>query len=220
MSAGLCVSSTASAPPAFDLARLRAALDPLDASHALAPANAAELADLLPQPQLAIPAAVLVPLLARPDGVHVLLTVRTDSLRTHAGQVSFPGGRIETTDRDPVEAALREAHEEVGLDPILAEPLGYLDGLLTISGFHVHPVVAWVAPEYVARIDPAEVAEVFEVPLGYLLAPENLLRIKINVGGRARSVLQFADRGVPGQRIWGATASILFNLTERLRSTR
>jgi len=92
--------------------------------------------------------------------------------------------------------------------------------LATITGFRVLPLVAVVAPDYVARPDPREVAEVFEVPLAYLLAPENLVWVAIEAGGRPRRVLEFVDRGMPGQKIWGATASILFNLRERLGSVR
>jgi hypothetical protein len=99
------------------------------------------------------------------------------------------------------------------------QPLGYLDPLATITGFRVLPLVAVITPDYVARPDPREVAEVFEVPLAYLLAPENLLQVAIEAGGRPRRVLEFVDRGMPGQRIWGATASILFNLRERLSTS-
>jgi 8-oxo-dGTP pyrophosphatase MutT (NUDIX family) len=153
------------------------------------------------------------------QGLQVLLTRRNDGMRHHPGQVSFPGGGIESDDADAAAAAVREAGEEIGLRPAQIQPLGYLDPLATITGFWVLPLVAVITPDYVARPDPREVAEVFEVPLAYLLAPENLLRIAIDAGGRPRQVLEFVDRGMPGQRIWGATASILFNLRERLRST-
>ena len=163
-------------------------------------------------------AAVLVGLVPRLDGWQVLLTRRTDALRHHAGQVSFPGGRIEPDDSDAVAAAIRETGEETGLAPSLIEPLGLLDPLCTITGFRVSPVVALIDPGYVATPDPGEVDEVFEAPLAFLLDPANLGEFEIEFGGRPRRVLEFVDRGEPRRRIWGATASILFNLRERLRS--
>ena len=201
------------------LAHLRAALHPLDAAPAGEGWNREELSDLVDADAVPIAAAVLVGLVPRAEGLQVLLTRRNDDMRHHPGQVSFPGGRIESDDADAAAAAVREAGEEIGLMPGQIQPLGYLDPLATITGFRVLPLVAVITPDYVARPDPREVAEVFEVPLAYLLAPENLLRVAIDAGGRPRRVLEFVDRGMPGQRIWGATASILFNLRERLRST-
>jgi 8-oxo-dGTP pyrophosphatase MutT (NUDIX family) len=201
------------------VAQLRAALHPLDAEPAGEGWNRDELSGLVDADAATIAAAVLVGLVLRVEGVQVLLTRRNDGMRHHPGQVSFPGGRMENDDADPAAAAIREAGEEIGLMPGQITPLGYLDPLATITGFRVLPLVAVITPDYVARPDPREVAEVFEVPLAYLLAPENLLRIAIEAGGRPRQVLEFVDRGMLGQRIWGATASILFNLRERLRST-
>jgi 8-oxo-dGTP pyrophosphatase MutT (NUDIX family) len=201
------------------VAQLRAALHPLDAAPVGEGWNREELSDLVDADVAPIAAAVLVGLVLRVEGLQVLLTRRNDGMRHHPGQVSFPGGRMETDDADPAAAAIREAGEEIGLMPGQITPLGYLDPLATITGFRVLPLVAVITPDYVARPDPREVAEVFEVPLAYLLAPENLLRIAIDAGGRPRQVLEFVDRGMLGQRIWGATASILFNLRERLRST-
>ena len=202
------------------LAQLRAALHPLDAAPVGEGWNREELSDLVDVDAASVAAAVLVGLVPRAEGLQVLLTRRNDGMRHHPGQVSFPGGRIETDDTDAAAAAVREAGEEIGMDPGQITSLGYLDPLATITGFRVLPLVAVITPDYVARPDPREVAEVFEVPLAYLLAPENLLRVAIDVGGRPRQVLEFVDRGMPGQRIWGATASILFNLRERLRSVR
>jgi 8-oxo-dGTP pyrophosphatase MutT (NUDIX family) len=180
--------------------------------------NREELSGLVDADATLVAAAVLVGLVPRTGGLQVLLTRRNDDMRHHPGQVSFPGGRIEAGDVDPVAAAVREAGEEIGLVPGQIQPLGYLDPLATITGFRVLPLVGIITPDYVARPDPREVAEVFEVPLAYLLAPENLVRIAIDAGGRPRQVLEFVDRGMHGQRIWGATASILFNLQERLRA--
>lgn len=202
------------APPS--LARIAAALHPL-ASVPVADAwNLDEVADLLP-PEAPVPAAVLVGLVSRESGMHVLLTRRNDVLRHHAGQVSFPGGRIEPADPDAAAAAIRETGEEVGIPGWDIAPLGWLDPLATVTGFTVLPLVATIAPGYLARPDPREVAEVFEVPLGFLLAAGNLRRVPIEWGGRTRTVLEFSDHGgMATRRIWGATASILFNLRQRL----
>jgi 8-oxo-dGTP pyrophosphatase MutT (NUDIX family) len=198
------------------LPALSHALHPLAAMPCAAPWNFDELADLLGDAP-AVEAAVLVGLVPRDNGLRVLLTRRTDSLRHHAGQVSFPGGRIEADDRDVIAAALREAHEEIGLEHGLATPLGFLDPLITITGFRVLPVVARIDPDFVATPDPGEVAEVFEVDLDFLMHPDNLEEVAIDYRGRARHVLQFRQPPqAPHQRIWGVTASILFNLRERL----
>ncbi|QSX77296.1 CoA pyrophosphatase [Lysobacter solisilvae] len=195
------------------LVRLRAGLHPLDRPPVAAGWNQSELIDLLPSSVRLVEAAVLVGLIDRPDGVQVLLTRRTDDLRNHAGQVSFPGGRVEASDFDATATALRETFEEVGVAPVQVEPMGLLDPLVTISGFRVLPVVAIVDPAYVARPDPSEVAEVFEVPLAFLLDPGNLQRHEIEHRGRARTVLEFRW---PAQRIWGVTAAILLNFRERV----
>lgn len=198
-------------PPKF-----AAALHPLGALPTRSPWNLDELADLIGDAP-AVEAAVLVGLVPRESGLQVLLTRRTDSLRHHAGQVSFPGGRIEHDDADAVAAALREAEEEIGLAAALAAPLGFLDPLITITGFRVLPVVARIDPGFVPAPDPNEVAEVFEVDLDFLMHPDNLERIGMDYRGRVRHVLQFRrPPQAPEQRIWGVTASILYNLRERL----
>jgi 8-oxo-dGTP pyrophosphatase MutT (NUDIX family) len=201
-----------------DPLQLRAALHPLSAASTSRGWNQDELAGLLPDGVPLREAAVLVGLVPRPEGCQVLLTRRTDALRHHAGQVSFPGGRIEPHDSDVVAAAIRETREETGLEPGLIQPLGLLDPLCTITGFRVSPVVAMIDPGYVATPDPGEVDEVFEASLAFLLDPANLGEFVVEFGGRPRRVLEFVDRGDPRRRIWGATASILFNLRERLRA--
>ncbi len=195
--------------------RIAAALHPLHGVPTDIGWNRDEVADLLPPDAIQVEAAVLVGLVPRGDGLNVLLTRRTDSLRNHAGQVSFPGGRIEATDPDAASAALREAGEEIGLLPSQALPLGFLDPLVTITGFRVLPLVAGIATDYVAVPDPREVDTVFEVSLEYLLNPTNLGHHVIQYRGRERRVLEYR---YPGQRIWGATASMLLNFRQRLEA--
>ncbi len=179
--------------------------------------NRAEHADLLPDSLELAPAAVLVGLVPRDAGWQVMLTLRTDALRHHAGQVSFPGGRIETTDADPIAAALREAHEEIGVVPGQVEPLGYLDPFDTISGFHVYPVVARISPHYMPTLDPHEVADVFEVPLDYLLDASNVRLVAREYAGKQRHYHEYT---YARHRIWGATAAMLVNLRGRLEAVR
>lgn len=200
-------------PPFDPFERLPRALHPLAQPPSGPGWNHAELADLLPQASALRPAAVLVALIERRDGPRVLFTRRTEDLRHHAGQISFPGGRIEADDADPVAAALREAHEEVGLGAAMSSPLGYLDPFVTITGFHVYPVVATVRGDYVPRLQASEVAEAFEVPLGFLLDPGNVNELEVDWQGRRRSLLEYR---YDGHRIWGATAAMLVNFRRRL----
>ena len=160
-----------------------------------------------------VPAAVLVPLVARSDGMTVLLTQRTDNLSDHAGQISFPGGHIEPADKGPQEAALREAFEEVGLPPDRVEPVGRLDDYETRTGFLIVPIVGIVTPPFALKLDPAEVTDVFEVPLSFILDPRNHRRECRLFKGRER---QFYVLPYAGRYIWGATASMLVNLHDVL----
>jgi 8-oxo-dGTP pyrophosphatase MutT (NUDIX family) len=161
-----------------------------------------------------MPAAVLICLIERAGGPGLLLTQRTTHLRDHAGQISFPGGRVEKTDPSVVAAALREAWEEIGLDPAKVEILGELAPYDTATGFRIHPVVGWLAPPFELRPDPFEVDEVFELPLDFVLDPINRRRQSFRRGSMTRAyyVLPWQDRF-----IWGATAGILVNLSSLLR---
>ena len=159
------------------------------------------------------PAAVLVPLIDYPEGMSVLLTQRTAHLTAHAGQISFPGGRVEEADCDAIAAALREAEEEVGLRRDRVSIIGRLDTYVTGTGFEIAPIVGLVDPPVPISIDPFEVAEAFEVPLSFILDRRNHQRIQREVGvhNRAYFVLPYQ-----GRNIWGATAGILVNLAEVL----
>ena len=197
-------------------AALQAALEPLDAVPAGPAWNLDELRGLLPHDAAFADAAVLVPLVGARDP-RVILTRRHDGLRHHGGQVSFPGGRVDPGDAGPVEAALREAEEEIGLPRTEARVLGCLDPLATITRFRVLPVVARVPESFVPLPRAGEVAEVFSLPLSWLMAPENLDSIAVRFQGRQRRVFEYRrHEAAPEQRIWGATASILYNLRQRL----
>jgi 8-oxo-dGTP pyrophosphatase MutT (NUDIX family) len=158
------------------------------------------------------PAAVLVPIIDRSEPT-VLLTMRTAALASHAGQVAFPGGKIEPADESPVAAALREAREETGLAPSLIEPIGYLDLYLTFSGFRILPTVARVKPDFTLALNPQEVTETFEVPLGFLMTPANHQRKTRDWNGFARDYYAMPYQN---RHIWGITAGILRNLYERV----
>ena len=159
-------------------------------------------------------ASVLVPLV-QGEQISVLLTQRTDHLTDHPGQISFPGGRAETYDADAVATALREAHEEIGLEPAYVDVLGTLPTYTTGTGFVVTPVVGFVKPGYTLVADPFEVAEVFEVPLSFLMDPQHHRRHAVEVDGLVRQFISMPWgqdlRGEP-YFVWGATAAMLRNL--------
>jgi 8-oxo-dGTP pyrophosphatase MutT (NUDIX family) len=158
------------------------------------------------------PAAVLIPVIER-KAPTVLFTIRTQELASHAGQVAFPGGKIDPGDESPVAAALREACEEIGLAASLIEPIGYLDLYLTFSGFRILPTVARVRPDFALTLNPREVTETFEVPLDFLMTPENHQRRSREWKGIEREyyAVPFGDR-----YIWGITAGIVRNLYDRI----
>ena len=168
--------------------------------------------ELRPEPPLT-PAAVLIALVERPDGLTVLFTRRTRHLAHHAGQISFPGGHQEPGDETPEEAAMRETEEEIGLDRRHLEIVGRLDTYITRTGFSVTPVVAVVEPPFELEPDAYEVDEVFEVPLGFLLDPANHQRHSRPYKGRER---QYWAMPYGDYYIWGATAAMLVNLYEFL----
>jgi 8-oxo-dGTP pyrophosphatase MutT (NUDIX family) len=161
-----------------------------------------------------IPAAVLIPLVAHTDGLSILLTLRTLHLADHAGQIAFPGGRVDPGDADERAAALREAQEEVGIDPASVRILGRLDTYVTRTGFRVEPIIGLLQPPLSLRPDPHEVAEIFEVPLDFLIDPANRRRdSRVFEGGtRFYWAIPWQDR-----YIWGATAGMLVNLADVLR---
>jgi len=179
--------------------------DPFDVwSGDLSDAQIATLRQHLPA-QLAR-AAVLVPLVERPEGLTVLLTQRASHLKNHAGQISFPGGRVEEGDQGPAHTALREAQEEVGIDPAGVEILGELPDYHTSTGYRVRPVVGWAEPPIAYAPDPSEVADVFEVPLAFLLETANHRYESAFYKGRLRHYWAMPWQG---RFIWGATAGML-----------
>jgi 8-oxo-dGTP pyrophosphatase MutT (NUDIX family) len=158
------------------------------------------------------PAAVLVPIVLR-DTLTVMLTQRAHDMPSHPGQISFPGGKMEACDATPLDCALREAREEVGLSREFVEPLGYLDNYRTGTGFEVIPVVAFVRPGFPTLVDAREVLEIFEVPLAFLMDEANHQKHARAWRGRQRS---FYAMPYEGRYIWGATAGMLKNMHQRL----
>jgi 8-oxo-dGTP pyrophosphatase MutT (NUDIX family) len=160
-------------------------------------------------PATLVPAAVLVPIIDHADGLTLLLTERAPDLRHHPGQISFPGGRLEPADAGPVEAALRESEEEIGLPRAAAEVLGFLPDHLIFTGYAVTPVVALVTPGVAFRLDPVEVAAVFEVPLAHVLDPANHRPRRRPIGDET---IELYDVPWGTRNIWGATACMLMAL--------
>ena len=160
------------------------------------------------------PAAVLFPLVDRPGGMTVLLTQRASQMARHAAQIAFPGGRVDDTDADMAGAALREAREEIGLDPGRVQVFGYLPDHVVISGFRVTPVLGLVTPPFSLELNPHEVAGVFEVPLDHVLDSANH-KARLRKVGDEEMLLY--DIPWEGQNIWGATAGMLLTFVRMLR---
>jgi 8-oxo-dGTP pyrophosphatase MutT (NUDIX family) len=157
--------------------------------------------------------AVLVPIVARPKGLSVILIQRPETMAAHAGQISFPGGKVDEKDSSPVETALREAEEEIGLARTHVEVLGFLDCYQVGSGFRIVPVVGLVTPPFTLSVDTHEVIEAFEVPLAFLMDPGNHEKRSREMRGTTQwfYAMPYQDRF-----IWGATANMIRNLFERL----
>jgi 8-oxo-dGTP pyrophosphatase MutT (NUDIX family) len=203
-------------------ARAQTRLSPELASDALDPTFTPARGDHVlnsPAPDLemiakARPAAVLAPIVARGDEPTMLLTLRASNMRSHSGQIAFPGGKIDDGE-SARDAALREAWEEIGLAPGLIEPLGWLDPYLTGTGYRIMPLVAIVDPSFTLTINPHEVEDVFEAPLSFLMDSANHQRQSKEWQGKLR---HFYAMPYQERYIWGATAGILRNLFERLYS--
>ena len=159
-----------------------------------------------------LPAAVLVPVVDRPEPT-VILTERPMTMRKHPGQISFPGGRIDPGDDGPIAAALREAHEEIGLPPACVEVIGIADVYRTITGFQVTPIVGVLPPDLDLRPHPSEVSDMFEAPLRFLLDPARHEIRSALYQGRERHYYEIRWQG---RRIWGATAAMIVNLSRRM----
>jgi 8-oxo-dGTP pyrophosphatase MutT (NUDIX family) len=168
------------------------------------------LSSAWPKPRFA---GVLAGIVDRDGGATVLLTQRALHLNSHPGQIAFPGGKIEPSDRDIIETALREAEEEIGLPRSFVEPVGLLAPYETSTGFRMAPVLAVIRPGFALTLDDSEVAEAFEAPLAFLMNTDNHLRQNVHWQGRLR---QFYTMPYQGRNIWGATAAILRNIYEEL----
>jgi len=187
--------------------------DPLDAWIAgLTPEQTSGLRRQLPASFAR--AAVMVPLVERPEGLTVLLTQRASHLKNHPGQISFPGGRIEPQDAGPWEAALRETREEIGLEASFASLAGYLHDHMVLTGYLITPAVAFVQPGFTLKLDLTEVEDVFEVPLEFVLDPANHVPRQRLFAGH-----EFLTHDIPygNRHIWGATAGMLLSLCRLLR---
>jgi 8-oxo-dGTP pyrophosphatase MutT (NUDIX family) len=207
--------------PLYSKAHIRESLAPrasaADEDMLMIGATSPDVADRLRAliPAMRVPAAVLVPLVERDQGLTVLLTQRAATLKDHAGQISFPGGRIEPDDADAWRAALREAHEEIGLSDEFVEFAGYLPDHWVGTGFRVTPVVGFVNPGYELRIATEEVHDVFEVPLAFILDEANH-KARTRVLGSV--TLEVYDIPYGERNIWGATAGMLLTLRRLLQA--
>lgn len=168
---------------------------------------------VLPAGRVLRPAAVLVAVWDRPDGAHVVLTKRASHLQHHPGQIAFPGGKIDPADAGPEAAALREAREEIGLDPALVEVLGHLPAHETVTGFTVTPILGHIRADFTAVPEAGEVEEVFSVPLSHLM---NLANFRIEKRRWRGEWRRYYTVPYGPYYIWGATARILHSLADRL----
>jgi 8-oxo-dGTP pyrophosphatase MutT (NUDIX family) len=199
-------TDTVSEPGAANLSRPRAWRERMKARLERIPTEL-ELGDTLK------PAAILLPIVEREEP-SVLLTKRTESMPTHAGQISFPGGRVHAGDASLTDTALRELEEEIGIDREFVEIAGFLNPYETVnSGFLILPVVGFIREDFVLKINPREVADVFEVPLAYLCDPKNRRRLSVERNGLRR---EFHAIPFNEHTIWGATAEMIVNLSARL----
>lgn len=198
------------------LRRLHRSLHPLDALPTGEGANAPLMREWFGIDRFR-EAAVLIGLVPRGEGWKVLLTLRTDRLRHHGGQVAFPGGALDPDDPDAIATALRETREELDIPSALIHPLGALDPMATISGFRVTPIVARLDAGYVATPNPREVADAFEVSLEALRDTSNLGQVEMKMGDNIRHVLEYRlPHALSPHRIWGASAMMLDDLRQRL----
>jgi 8-oxo-dGTP pyrophosphatase MutT (NUDIX family) len=188
-------------------------LDRLRAALSRQPSSGGTLVESGAETRESVAAAVLFPIVLRENEPTVLLTRRTEHLRDHAGQISFPGGRVETGDASPVDTALREAREEIGLESRHIEIAGFLPEYRTATGYRITPVVGFLKPPFATHPDPCEVAEIFEVPLAFLLDPANHRRYSRTYHGGAR---HFFAMPYGRHFIWGATAGIIVSLTRAM----
>ena len=194
------------------LARARLRLDPVEGRERLPEGGDIEFLDASAIENIR-PAAVLVPIIPRPGGPTALLTHRPDTMPTHPGQVAFPGGKVDPADADEIEAALREAEEEVGVDPSTVQLIARGSPYLTGTASRIVPVIGVLPADFEPKPDPTEVADVFETPLSFLMSARNHHKRSADWGGQTR---HYFEMPYEGHRIWGVTAGIIRALYERL----